>query len=241
MKDIERAIEKEKEYLYYRMQNQEPFHLVDAIRELGFESLDEYFEAKIANEFHSISFEVIDASSPKASVESIFKVITEKKNAVIFVNIDNTMVWTQINSGCNVEYCTANNIPIVPVGANGTGTLVSTPGDFGIGICVYKDSGVTMKFLVDGFVEIFRKYTDKEIINQGNDIMYDGKKICGFTGYDMNEMFMIISPISFSEKADLVINICTNKPQKKQVGYIDFMNRDDLRQEVSAWLQVHSI
>ena len=122
------------------------------------------------------------------------------------------------------------------MGSNGTGTLVSTPNDFGVGICIYKDKRFDLAYIVNGFVEIFRKYTDKEVINQGNDILYDGKKICGFTYYNTDNMFMVISPISFSEKAELVANICTNKPQLKQVGFIDFMDRDMLRQEVTEWI-----
>lgn len=237
MKDIVKAIEIEKYYVERRMKGEYPFHLVDRIKECGFENLEEYFKKKTSYDFNSISFDVIDASSPQACVDDIFNVITQKKNAVIFVDIDFTMVWTQINSECNVEYCLKNNIPIIPVGSNGKGTLVSTPNDFGVGICVYKDHRFNLEYIVNGFVEIFRKYTNKEIVNQGNDIMYDGKKICGFTFYDTNNMFMVISPISFSEKSELVSNICT-KPQVKQVGYIDFMDRETLKQEVSTWLRV---
>lgn len=241
MKDIVKAIEKEQEYLNYRMKGEEPFHLVDAVKECGFESLEEYFETKTKYEFESIDFRRIVASSPQACVTDIFNVISGKENAVIFVDIDHTLVWTQVNSSCNDEYCTAQHIPIIPVGANGTGTLVSTPNDFGIGICIRQKANMNLTFLVNGFVNIFKKYTDKEIVNQGNDIMYDGKKVCGFTWYNTNDMFMIISPISFSEKADLVSTICTNKPQIKQVGYIDFMDRDMLKREVEEWLQVHSM
>ena len=240
MKDIEKAIEVEKEYLEYRMKGEEPFHLVDKIKECGFESLEEYFNSKKAYNLAHVDFEVINAASPRESVESIFKVINEKKNAVIFVDIDEDMAWIQVNSGYNVDYCYENNIPVVPVGATGTGTLVSTTGDLGIGICVHKDSGIDLECLIDGFISIFRKYTDKEIINLGNDIMYDGKKVCGFTSYDLNNMFMVISPISLSPKSELVANICTKK-QVKKVGYIDFMNRDMLRREVSEWLRVYSM
>lgn len=240
MADIVKAIEREKVYIEHRMKGEEPFHLVDAVRECGFESLAEYFEAKKLYQFNQIEFELINATSPRASVESIFKVITEKRNAVIFVDIDETMVWTQVNSGCNIDYCRENHIPIVPVGATGDGTLVSTPSDLGIGICVYKDSGIGLKHIVDGFIAIFRKYTDKEVVNIGNDIMYDGKKVCGFTHYDLNKMFMVISPLSLSPKAELVANICTKK-QVKPVGHIDFMDRETLRREVSEWLRVHSI
>lgn len=238
MSNILKAIEKEKEYLFHRMQGEEMFHLIDAVKECGFESLEEYFSAKKQYDFNSISFAVIDSESPQSCVADIFDVITNKKNAVIFLNIDHALAWTQNNSGCNVEYCAKNNIPIVPVGAGGTGTLVSTPNDFGIGICIHKDNRFDLAYIVNGFVEIFRKYTNKEIINQGNDIMYDGKKICGFTFYNTNDMFMVISPISFTEKADLVANICTNKPQIKKVGYIDFMDRNMLRHEVSEWLNL---
>lgn len=238
MKDLEKAIKKEQEYLSYRMKGEEPFHFIDAVKECGFDSIDEYFKAKRDYSFKQNNFKIINATSPKDCVTDIFDVITNKKNAVIFVNIDHTLVWTQVNSGCNMAYCIANNIPIIPVGANGTGTLVSTPNDFGIGICIHKNDKYNLNYIVNGFVNIFRKYTDKEIINQGNDIMYDGKKVCGFTFYDMNNMFMVISPISFSEKAELVKNICTNKPQVKQVGYIDFMDRNMLRQEVTEWLLI---
>ena len=238
MQDIIGAMAKANEYLEYRKKGEEPFHLVDAVREFGFESLEEYFRAKRDYEFSKLEFEIINADSPQACVKDIFNVITNKRTAVIFVNIDQTLVWTQENSGCNVEYCAENNIPIIPVGATGTGTLVSTQNDFGIGICVPKDSRFDLEYLVNGFIKIFRKYTDKEVVNQGNDIMYDGKKICGFTYYDTGDMFMVISPLSFSEKVGLVTNICTNKPQVKQVGYIDFMNRDMIREEVERWLRV---
>ena len=237
MQDIVKAMEREQEYLSYRVKNEEPFHLVDAVKECGFETLDEYFDAKRRWRFDQITFEVIYAASPQSSVENIFDVITKRKNAVIFVDVDAVTVWTQINSGCNTEYCLEHELPIVPVGATGTGTLVSTPGDWGVGICVHKDSGFDLKFFVDGFINIFRKYTDKEIANQGNDIMYDGEKICGFTTYDVDGMFMVISPISMTPKAELVANVCT-KPAIKPVGHIDFMSRDTLRREVERWLGV---
>ena len=46
MRDILEAIQKEKEYLSFRMKDEEPYHLVDAVKEYGYNSLDEYFAAK---------------------------------------------------------------------------------------------------------------------------------------------------------------------------------------------------
>lgn len=237
MKDIEKAIEIEKEYLERKLHGEYPFHLVDKIKECGFDSLAEYFKIKNDRDFKFGQFKIVDPSSPEQCIRDVFDIITQKKNAVIFFDIDSTVVWAQIGAECNVKYCLEHKIPIIPVKTNGNGALVSTPNDFGVGIGIRKDSRFDFTYFVNSFVDILRKYTDKEVINQGNDIMYDGKKVCGFTFYDMNDMFVVISPISFSEKSELVSNICT-KPQIKRAGHIDFMSRDDLRKEVSEWLQI---
>ena len=69
--------------------------------------------------------------------------------------------------------------------------------------------------------------------------MYDGKKICGFGFYETQDVVMIITPVSFSDKTDLISKICKKK-QVKIPGYIDFMSKDSLKQEVIKWLQVPS-
>ena len=58
--DIVKAIEKEQEYLFYRRNGDEPFHLVDAIKECGFDTLEEYFAAKKEYGFNHLSFAYIE-------------------------------------------------------------------------------------------------------------------------------------------------------------------------------------
>ena len=84
MKDIVKAIEKEQEYLEYRMKGQEPYHLVDAIKELGFENLAEYFKTKKDYNFKSLQFEIIE-ESPFNAIEEVLNIIKEQKTAVLFV------------------------------------------------------------------------------------------------------------------------------------------------------------
>lgn len=239
MTNIEKAIAKEKEYISYRMKGEEPFHLVDAVRDCGFDSLDDYFRAKKQRVISYLSFGAVEATPFKA-IEEVMRVITARKQSVIFVNIDRSVVWPTSSKEYREDYCLLNNIPLLFTNAKIGSTLVSTPGDLGVGICVRKDSGVDVDSIIDGFINIFRKYTDKEIVNMGNDIMYDGMKICGFTSYDTNDMLAVISPMSLSPKKELVTNVCTKK-QNKPVGYIDFMTRDNLRKEILEWLQVSSI
>lgn len=234
MGDIVKAIEKEKEYLQYRMKGEEPFHLVDAVKECGFESLSEYFEEKRNYEFNSMKFNIVETSTLNSIVE-VLKAITSQKPTVVMVDIDQTVIFPRKDAEYNKEYCLSNGIPILPVQANGNGTLVSTAGDLGVGICVPKIKGATYEYILDGFINIFRKYTDRNVENEGNDIMIDGKKVCGFAFYETKYVIMAITPISFSDKAELIKNICLKK-QQKTPSYIDFMSRETLRQEVSKWL-----
>lgn len=236
MNDIVKAIEKEKEYLEYRMKGEEPFHLVDAIKECGFESLNDYFKAKRDYEFKSMEFNFVETST-LTSITEVLKAIALKKPTVVMVDIDRTVIFPRKDAEYNKEYCITNSIPILPVQANGNGTLVSTNGDLGVGICVPKINGITYEYILDGFINIFRKYTDKTVKNEGNDIMIDGKKVCGFAFYETNHIIMAITPISLSDKTELIKNICLKK-QQKTPGYIDFMSRDIIRREVSEWLGI---
>lgn len=238
MGDIVKAIEKEKEYLKHRMNGEEPFHLIDVVRECGFETLQDYFRAKSAHNFKQCTFEVIE-TTPANAIVDIFKTITDKKIAVLFADTEFTLVWNGDNSKFNQEYCIENNIPILPLQTKG-GTIVSTVGDLNIGICMPESLGVDSNYLLNELADIFRKYTNKKIDVDGNDIIVDGFKVLGSSVYHTNGMFMFITPVSLSEKSYLIENICLKKSDKIP-KHIDFMDGETLKREVSEWLQVRSI
>lgn len=235
MSDIVKAIEKEQEYLSYRMKGEEPFHLVDAVKECGFESLAEYFEAKKMYEISNLSYEVIE-TTPSEAIEEVLKTIAERKTAVLFANTEYTLVWNGNNSQFNEGYCDECGIPVYPLQTGG-GTIVSTVGDLNIGICVPKSICVDAVFILNRLADIFRKYTDKTVEVNGNDVLVDGYKVLGASTYDSNGMFMFITPVSFSEKSELIASIC-QKHSTKQPAHIDFMDGDMLRREVSEWLNI---
>lgn len=235
MGDIVKAIEKEKEYLQYRMKNEEPYHITDAIKEYGFESLDEYFRAKRDYKISNLSFELIE-TTPAQAISDVLKTINEKKTAVLFANTEYTLVWNGNNSQFNESYCDVCGIPVYPLQTGG-GTIVSTEGDLNIGICIPKNIDIDERHILDSFADIFRKHTDKPVEVIGNDILVDDFKVLGSSTYHMNGMFMFITPVSLSEKSKLIANIC-QKHSDKQPSYIDFMDKDILRQEVKLWLQI---
>lgn len=238
MGDIVKAIEVEKEYLEYRMKGEEPFHLVDKIKECGFETLAKYFEDKSKYEFKYLTFEVIE-TTPFEAIAEVLETIAKKKTAVLFADTESTLVWNGEGSEFNEEYCIENSIPVLPLQTKG-GTIVSTAGDLNIGICVPETLGKNSRLILSGFVDIFRKHTDKEVIVDGNDILIDGFKVLGSSIYNANGMFMFITPVSLSEKSDLIETICLKKSGKIQ-KHIEFMDSETLKREVSEWLQVRSI
>ena len=235
MRDIVKAIEKGKEYIEYRMKGEEPFHLVDAVNECGFESLEEYFTAKKTYLFSNLTFEVIETTTAQA-ISDVLAAIADKKTAVLFAETERTIVWNGDGSQFNESYCDECGIPIYPLQTGG-GTIVSTAGDLNIGICVPESAGVDAPFLLAGLADIFRKYTDKDIAVNGNDLLIGGYKVLGSSTYRRNGMFMFITPVSLSEKSELIADICL-KHSAKQPAYIDFLTCDELEQEVREWLKV---
>lgn len=235
MNDIVKAIEKEKEYLSYRMKDQEPYSLQDALKEYGFESLNKYFEAKKNYEFSNLPFVVIETTPIKA-ISEVLKAILEKKIAILFADTTNTIVWNGDNSKFNEIYCLTHGIPVLPLQTVG-GTIVSTKGDLNIGICFPRSLDISATDILKSFANIFRKYTDKEVEVEGNDIIVDGYKVMGSTYYFTKETLMFITPVSLTEKTELINNICL-KQSSKTPSHIDFMTSELLRQEVLEWLRV---
>lgn len=235
MNNILKAIEKEKEYLSYRMNGKEPFHLVNAIKEYGFESLDEYFKAKKYYEISCLPFEIIE-TTPDQAISEVLGVIAEKKTAMLFAVTDKTLVWNGNGSTFNDHFCEVCGIPVYPLHTGG-GTIVSTKGDLNIGICVPEQMGMDARFILERFADIFRKHTDKTVEVSGNDVLVDGCKVLGSSTYNTNGMFAFITTVSFSDKTELIAYICT-KHSEKQPSHIDFMSSAALRQEVERMFSI---
>lgn len=234
-KDIKKAIEKEKEYLAYRRKGIEPYALTEALKEFGFNSLSEYSNRKKDYEFLAQRFAVVE-TTPISAIAEVLQAIMNKRTVVLFADTTSTIVWRGDNSELNESYCLKNNIPILPLHTKG-GTIVSTKGDLNIGICFQKKAGLDLSYILNGFADIFHKYTAKEIIVSGNDIIVDGYKVLGSSTYAINDMFVFITPVSLTEKSELINSICV-KHSSKVPGYIDFMSSDMLRKEVLGWLQI---
>lgn len=236
MGDIIKAIEKEKEYLSYRMKGEEPYSLREALKEFGFDSLSEFHKAKTEYNFIAQSFEIVDGPAETAT-EEVFKAIDNQTCKAGFLNVENTIVLSGSENDANTEYCNKCNIPIYPYYTKG-GSTVATKGDLLFGLCSKRALALSVETFLDKLADIFHKYSPDDIFTVShNDILRNGKKFLGSAIYYQNEMLVIIVYISFSDKHELIEQICL-KHSEKEPDYVDFMTRSDFRQEVLEWLNL---
>ncbi len=233
--DIIGAINKEREYLSFRAKGEEPYHLVDAVKEYGFESLKEYFEAKKEYQISQLKFEIVE-TIPENAIADAMAIMAEKRTVLLYAISNKTLVWNGNNGQLDTEYCDKCDIPIYPY-LTGGGTIVNTVGDISLGICVPEDLMLDSNVFLGKFAKILQNYTNKDVVVDGNDILVDNGKVVGAASYNQNNMFMFIASLSLSDKSEIISCIC-QKHSTKQPGYMDFIDANTLLEEVRKWLQV---
>ena len=237
MADILRAITIEKKYLAHKQKGEYPFHLAEKIAECGFRTLEEYFTAKRAHQFGQLTFELADIP-PSEVIAEIFRMMEAKETRVLFVDSVETFVFTGESKAFDEEYCIENGIPIYPLYTNG-GTIVSTPGDFSLVICMPDSVCSDVRYILDGLKAFFDKFMSN-VEAKGNDIMMDGGKICGSVGYRQNGMFCFAAHFSFNDNSELIEKICGVSGSVKVPSVISGLTPYDFKQELSAWLRLNN-
>jgi lipoate-protein ligase A len=235
MYDILKAMAKEKEYIFHRTKGQEPFHLIDAIKECGFVTLADYFNAKIEYNFDKLNFSYIE-KKPAECIDYFFQMMDTKETGVVFIDSKETFVFSGESKPYNEEYCNENNIPVYPLYTKG-GAIVSTIGDFSIGICFPEAVGVGVGFILSKLKNIFSKYIDNVTVN-GNDLLLNGKKICGSIMYHQNDMKCFACHFSFKDNSELIEKICNVSGSIKTPTYINGLTVDIFKNELKTWLNL---
>lgn len=234
MANIENAIKIEEQYIQYRLNNKEPFSLEDEIKKCGFDNLEQYFDKKLDFQISQLNFSVEDVL-PFTATDAMLNLMNTKTNGILLMNTDQTVVYHG-SKDFNREYCEENNIPVIEHYSNG-GTLVASDGELSIGICMPFFNGLSGRYMLLKLKNIFDKYYDDVVIDN-NDIMIDGKKVCGTTVYPTSEVFGFLAQFSFDDKSELISKICypSESDSNKIAGYIDKLTREELRKEVLEWL-----
>jgi len=234
-KDILKAMEAEQTYLSHKLKGEQVFQLVDEIKKYGFETLEEYFDNKKTHQFRALKFAVKSITQEEV-VDELKTVFEDGTIGIWLCDHPKTCVFGGVQGlkDFNEDYCIENNITIHPY-LSGGGIIVHQDGDFTYGLSCPENLHVDAKYILERTKDILQKYTNKKVTVDNNDILIDGMKVCGSTTYKQNGLFLILVYFSFNDKTELINAIC-NKQSGKPPNHIDFMTREELKQEVLRWL-----
>lgn len=232
MRDIKKAMEIEQKYIEDKVAGGYPLPLSEQLANYGYDTLEQYFEDKRMAQIKALNFTVQEVY-PDTAAGVIMQKIADKEDAILLMNTDRTIVYHG-DTEFNEQYCIDHGIQVVDYLTHG-GALIASDGELSIGLCFPNYIDIDMAWLLKRLKVILEKYMDNVTIDH-NDIMVEGKKVCGAAVYNLNERFAFIAQFSFDDKRDLIYAICP-PVTGKEPGYITKMTREQMRNEVIAWLQ----
>lgn len=216
MTNIEKAIDAEEEYLVYRMNNEEPFHLVDAVRKYGFGSLADYFTAKQKYQFGKMS--IIKAKSQDA-VATIQHFITNQEHGIAYCVHDEKSVFVSESSEINRDVCDELGYKILETQHSG-GAVVVNEGD--VSVIIFGEIGNEYmlnfaSYLIDRYKEMGLNATF-----EGNDVLIDGYKISGLSATPYGQIQYSTIHIGVNTNLDHIKAICKKPMEKVPKGLSEY-------------------
>jgi len=230
---IEKAIEVEKKYQEDREKGIENKSLAELLNPFGYNNLENYFLDKINYQLKHVGIQAYEGDMlgiPDAIAESV-KTATP---TTFFPYARRKFIWHG-NEEIDLELCEKLNIDILTLDYFG-GNIVSGPEDFSMGFLVPKTIDVSFEYVLNRFANFYKKYF-KDVIVDNNDIIINGNKIQGSICFEGNGMFFFGTAISFTDRTDLIKQICKKKSTKIP-GFIDnnILTKEELVQEVKSWV-----
>lgn len=229
---IKKALEAEQEYLRLRSEGQEPVSLLERIQACGFRSLESYFQARRTYYVKCMDFSRKEVTPETAAAEMI-EMVKAGQPGLLLMNTDRTVVYHG-DGLFNRAYCEEHGIPVIEYLTSG-GTLVASPGELSMGVCIPGSTDADEEWFLGELASIIAKY-ENDVKVDGNDILIAGKKVSGAAMYRSETAFCAVAQFSFDDKAGLIANICPVPRSGKIPGFITGMTRQQLREEIIAWL-----
>lgn len=216
MTDIMKAIDKEKEYLSYRMEGKEPFHLVDAVKDCGFNSLDDYFATKRRYEVSQMPIVKVASKDATATIRDS---IVNQKHGFAYCVHDEKLAFVAKAEDINADACEEYGYTAIDTKHTG-GVVVVNKGDmsvvhFGaVGNVVMKDFAM---YLIDKYKERGLNATYED-----NDVLIDGYKISGLSATTYGNLQYSTIHIGINTNVDHIKQICRKPMTKVPKGLSDY-------------------
>lgn len=208
MSNIVKAIEKEKEYLSYRMEGKEPFHLVDAVKECGFNSLDDYFTAKRRYEVSQANIVKVASKDATATIQDF---IVNQKHGFAYCVHDEKSIFINQPDTINDDACEEYGYTVLDTQHTG-GAVVVNEGD----VSVVHFGEVENVVMQDFALYLIERYKERGLsaTYEDNDVLIDGYKISGLSATVYGRIKYSTIHIGINTNLDHIKAIC-RKPMNK--------------------------
>ncbi len=228
---IEKAIAAEQEYLQKRLNGED---VALDLSEYGYENLDDYFTAKKEYQLKHCGLELHEPTMDTVMSEFI-EAVKQQKPSIWIPTADSVFVWHG-NDAIDEELCARLGVKIYQMPNFIGGNIISGADDFSMTVCIPSEIDITTEYMLEKLKAIMDKYLDGVEID-GNDFMWNGRKIMGVMNLRTNGMYLFATHVSYVDYTDYINQIC-QKPAEKTPGFIDktLMPRDVLQREVLEWL-----
>lgn len=237
--NILQGIKIQEKYLHDIEENGESnIVFADAIKDLGFSSLDDFFSQKALYQLRT-SFRNQHYTTTPAQIMNLSReCIQNKQCAVIDADVENNCVHIGFGKDTviNTEYCKQHNIEVYPYDGYG-GAIVSGTGDYNLTLIFSDNIDIDTSVILKQIQRILSKYFD-DVIVDSNDILIDGKKVMGATYAHANNMVFLGVAFAFVYQPDIVTAICGTPKTGKEIGCInpEILSRDQFKKELLSWL-----
>lgn len=231
MTNLEKAIEIEKKH-YFNSNDKE--YLFKLIQPCGFNSWDEYVEAKGNYLFEQWIPEVYYVSI-KEYAEIVENALDTDKYGIYISQGEGVHAYHG-NGDLDRELCKELNVEVVDLKYSG-GTIIGSAKDLSIIIVFPRFMELPHEFFIEKIVEIMSEYISEVSIDR-NDILIEGNKVSGSMMRHKLNSSIWAAQISFEDYANYIGALC-DKPAIKKPSYVnsELITRDELENKIVAWLR----
>jgi len=236
-KDIARAYAAELRYYQDKeAQHSNVLDIMDYIVPCGYDTYGEYYADAQVYMLRTLDYDVVE--EPYIDPAMPLPYLNERRPAFLYTIHCGTNYAFVKNDFDKEDVLSKHGYRMTKLGYEfSSGPILSSDGDLRIYLIYPIQIDLNATYFLEKFREYFSEYfTDVAIDN--NDIMIAGKKVCGSVMFDHNEMKVLLMQINFSDKEDIIREICG--PSAKAPGYIDptILGAEQLKNEFVSWLSL---
>lgn len=234
MKNIEKAIEAEQEYLKEKQKGTQP-NVHDYLGQWGYSDLDEFQLDKKSHELKQLDWIVYVL--PKLSISPIQEYVKNKQAVFAYcintgekaahIKKDDPRISELERLGYHVFEVGVQNLE--------DGLIITHDGDLRVCVSLPVEMNVTQEWFLRRLCRFLNSLGLNATIGN-NDVLVNDRKICGCGSFTNDGMISMVFQISFTDHIEEIESICGIKP--KRPGFIDssVLTAEQMKDEFLSWV-----